>query len=47
MKTSKIIVAINRDPQAPIFGIANYGIVGDLLQVVPSLTEQFIKKLHK
>jgi electron transfer flavoprotein alpha subunit len=47
MKTSKVIVAINTNPEAPIFSIANYGIVGDLFQVVPALTEQFKNKLHK
>jgi len=44
MSSSKYIVAINKDPEAPIFKIANYGIVGDVFQVLPALTEE-IKKL--
>jgi electron transfer flavoprotein alpha subunit len=47
MRTSKVIVAINRDPEAPIFKLARYGVVGDLYTIIPALSEAFRKRLGK
>lgn len=47
MRTAKIIVAVNKDADAPIFKLAHYGIVGDLFKVLPALTAEFKKRLGK
>ncbi len=47
MRTSKVIVAINKDAESPIFKMARYGIVGDLYKIIPALTAEFKKRLGK
>ena len=44
MQTSKTIIVVNKDPEAPIFELADYGVVGDLFQVVPQLTDEISKR---
>ena len=47
MQSADVIVAVNRDPDAPIFDIANYGIVGDLFEVIPLLTRKIEQRSGK
>jgi electron transfer flavoprotein alpha subunit len=47
IRSARLVVAVNKDAEAPIFKVARYGVVGDLFQVVPALTEAFRSKLGK
>ena len=47
MRTSKVIVAINKDREAPIFSLAKYGVVGDLFEVLPALSAEMRKRLGR
>jgi electron transfer flavoprotein alpha subunit len=44
MQTSKVVIVVNKDAEAPIFELADYGVVGDLFTVVPQLTEEIAKR---
>ncbi|MBC8098132.1 MAG: electron transfer flavoprotein subunit alpha/FixB family protein, partial [Armatimonadetes bacterium] len=47
MRSSKVIVAINKDGEAPVFKLARYGLVGDVYKIVPALTAELKQRLGK